>query len=132
MYQPKIKEHLIRKLYFLAQREKKKMTHVINEILEEYLVAEPEPPPYEPRWMRYQPHPDYAQRKERAIHKLMREYHGEANGCVPCSGGVPERIGNGHGVSGAEDCPSHESVPAESDDASYPPPICDGDLQGRG
>jgi len=44
MYQPKIKEHLIRKLYVLAKREQKKMTHVINEILEEYLVTEPEPP----------------------------------------------------------------------------------------
>ena len=44
MYQPKIKEHLIRKLYVLAKRERKKMTHMINEILEEYLVTEPDPP----------------------------------------------------------------------------------------
>jgi hypothetical protein len=29
MYQPKIKDELIRKLYFLAQREKKRMTHVL-------------------------------------------------------------------------------------------------------
>ena len=76
MYQPKIKAHLIRKLYFLAKREQKKMTHVVNEILEEYLVTEPEPPPYEPQWMRYQPSPDFAQRKERAIHKMLRDYHG--------------------------------------------------------
>jgi len=34
MYQPKIKEVLIRKLYFAAQREGKKMTHLLNEILE--------------------------------------------------------------------------------------------------
>lgn len=76
MYQPKIKEHLIRKLYFLAKREGKKMTHVINEILEEYLATEPDPPPYEPQWMRYQPSPDYAKRAERAIQKMMRDYHG--------------------------------------------------------
>jgi hypothetical protein len=130
MYQPKIKDELIRKLYFLAQREKKKMTHVVNEILEEYLVAEPDPPPYEPRWMRYQPHPAYAKRKERAIHKLMREYHGETHDCIPCSGGVPERVRNGHGDSGTEDRSPHESLPAESDDAGDPPFVCGSDLQG--
>ena len=77
MYQPKIKDQLIRKLYFLALREKKRMTHVVNEILEAYLIAEPEPPPYEPQWTRYQPNPDAAKRKERALQKMMREYHGE-------------------------------------------------------
>jgi hypothetical protein len=80
MYQPKIKDHLIRKLFFAAKRAGKKMTHLINEILEEYLVTEPDPPPYEPAWMRYQPSPDYAKRKERMLKKLMREYHGEMNG----------------------------------------------------
>ena len=77
MYQPKIKDELIRKLYFLALREKKKMTHVVNEILEEYLVAEPEPPPYEASGERG---PYHLERKMRAIHKLMREYHGEDKG----------------------------------------------------
>ena len=76
MYQPKIKDKLIRKLYFLAKREGKKMTHVLNEILEEYLIAEPEPPPYELQWTRYQPSPEAAKRKERTIQKMMREYHG--------------------------------------------------------
>ena len=75
MYQPKMKEHLICKLYFLAKRRHKKMTHVLNEILEEYLVTEPEPPPYEPQWRRYQPRPDAAKRKEHMIHTFFREYH---------------------------------------------------------
>jgi hypothetical protein len=76
VYQPKIKDPHIRRLYFLAKRERKKMTQVLNEILAEYLADEPEPPPYEPQWMRYQPSPDYAKRTERAIHKMMRDYHG--------------------------------------------------------
>ena len=79
MYQPKIKKHLIRKLYFLAKREKKKMTQMLNEILEEYMVTEPDPPPYESQWIRYPPRPDDAKRKERAIHKMMRDYHGGNN-----------------------------------------------------
>ena len=76
MYQPKIKDRHIRRLYFLAKKQGKKMTHVLNEIVEEALVGEPEPPPYEPQWMRYQPSPDREKRKLRAIHKLMRDYHG--------------------------------------------------------
>ena len=80
MYQPKIKDRHIRRLYFLAKRERKKMTQVLNEILAAYLADEPEPPPYEPQWMRYQPSPDYAKRTERAIQRMMREYHGGMNG----------------------------------------------------
>ena len=76
MYQPKIKDRHIRRLYFLAKRERKKMTRVLDEILAEYLADEPEPPPYQPHWMRYQPSPDYAKRTERAIQKMMRDYHG--------------------------------------------------------
>jgi hypothetical protein len=45
---------LIRKLYFAAQREGKKMTHLINEILAEYLAGEPEPPAYESKRNRTQ------------------------------------------------------------------------------
>jgi hypothetical protein len=111
MYQPKIKDALIRNLYFLAQREGKKMTHVLNEVLEEYLIAEPEPPPYEPQWIRYRPSPDAAKRKERAIQRMMREYHGGANDHVHRSGGVPEGTGNGQEPHRAEDCPPHEPVP---------------------
>lgn len=44
MYQPKVKDTLIRKLYFKAKREGKKMTQAINEALEDYLYGEPEPP----------------------------------------------------------------------------------------
>ncbi len=52
LYQPKIKNALIRKLYFRAKKEGKRMTTLVNEILAAFLVNEPEPPPYEekPRW----------------------------------------------------------------------------------
>ena len=46
MYQPKIRDDLIRKLYFRARREQKKMTCLLNDLLEEVLTGEPEPPPY--------------------------------------------------------------------------------------
>ncbi len=49
LYQPKIHDPLIRKLYFRAKREGKPMTRVANEIIEQALVSEPEPPPYEKR-----------------------------------------------------------------------------------
>jgi hypothetical protein len=44
MYQPKIKDHLIRKLYFLAKKEKKRMTVLLNDIVADYLITEPDPP----------------------------------------------------------------------------------------
>ncbi|HEV8711699.1 MAG TPA: hypothetical protein VGX03_02590 [Candidatus Binatia bacterium] len=43
MYQPKIKEKHIRRLYFKAKREGRKMTHLVDEALEDYLYGEPEP-----------------------------------------------------------------------------------------
>ena len=43
MYQPKIKDALIRKLYAVAKRNHIPMTYVINAILEHYLIHEPEP-----------------------------------------------------------------------------------------
>ena len=53
MYQPRINKEIIRKLYFRAKREGKRMTRLINEILHEELVSEPEPPPYEEKpWWR--------------------------------------------------------------------------------
>lgn len=81
MYQPKIKDDLIRKLYFRARKEGKKMTHLINAILEEYLVDEPEPPPYEDRkYITVELHPDSLQRKIRLFDKLLQEYQGENAG----------------------------------------------------
>lgn len=80
LYQPRVKDYLIRKLYFAAKREGKKMTQLMNEMLEEYLRDEPEPPPYEPQWMRRGAHPDWRKRQERAIQKLMRDYHGGDHG----------------------------------------------------
>ena len=44
LYQPRIKDPLIRKLYFKAKREGRKMTHLVNEALEDYLYGEPDPP----------------------------------------------------------------------------------------
>jgi Family of unknown function (DUF6166) len=44
LYQPRIKDPLIRKLYFRAKREGRKMTHLFNEALEDYLYGEPDPP----------------------------------------------------------------------------------------
>lgn len=44
MYQPKMKERHIRRLYFKAKREGKKMTQLVNEALEDYLYGEPDPP----------------------------------------------------------------------------------------
>ena len=49
LYQPRIKDELIRKLYFFAKREKRPMTKVLNQIVENALVHEPDPPPYERR-----------------------------------------------------------------------------------
>ncbi len=46
LYQPKIRDPLIRKLYFRAKREGKPMTRVLNVIIEQALISEPEPPPY--------------------------------------------------------------------------------------
>ena len=76
MYQPKIKDRHIRRLYFLAKKQGKKMTHVLNEIVEEALVGEPEPPPYEWQRVRRQLSLDRDKRKLRAFHKLMRDFHG--------------------------------------------------------
>ena len=53
LYQPKIKNELIRKLYFRAKHEGKKMTTLINEIVAAYLTDDPDPPPYtEKPWWR--------------------------------------------------------------------------------
>ena len=49
LYQPKICDPLIRKLYFKAKKEGKPMTRIVNEVIEQALVSEPEPPPYEKR-----------------------------------------------------------------------------------
>jgi len=71
MYQPKIRDDLIRKLYFRARREQKKMTCFLNDLLEEVLTGEPEPPPYsetEPR------DGDPVKRKMRLYEKIVREY----------------------------------------------------------
>ena len=46
IYQPRIRDPLIRKLYFLAKRQGKPMTQILNEIVEQALIAEPDPPPY--------------------------------------------------------------------------------------
>lgn len=49
LYQPKIHDHFIRKLYFRAKREGKPMTTVLNDIMAHALINEPEPPAYEKR-----------------------------------------------------------------------------------
>ena len=49
LYQPRIRDPLIRKLYFWAKREGKPMTRLVNEVIEQALISEPEPPPYEKR-----------------------------------------------------------------------------------
>lgn len=46
VYQPKIKDNLIRKLYFRAKREGRPMTRLVNEVIEQALINEPEPPAY--------------------------------------------------------------------------------------
>jgi len=46
LYQPRIRDPLIRKLYFLAKREGRPMTKVLHDIVATALVDEPEPPPY--------------------------------------------------------------------------------------
>ena len=76
MYQPKIKNDLIRKRYFLAKKEKEKMTQLINEIVEEYLCTEPDSPPYEPSQRRVETTPNTLARKMKAYAKLLREYYG--------------------------------------------------------
>jgi len=43
MYQPKIKDALIRKLYVVAKQNRIPMTYVINAILEHHFIHEPEP-----------------------------------------------------------------------------------------
>lgn len=48
MYNPKLRHELIRKLHFAAKARGMPMTHYLNKIVEEALVSEPEPPPYEP------------------------------------------------------------------------------------
>jgi hypothetical protein len=53
LYQPKIKDHLIRKLYVAAKRNGIPMTYVINAILEHALVNEPAPTPYEKKRKAY-------------------------------------------------------------------------------
>jgi len=81
LYQPRIKDNLIRRLYFAAKREGKKMTHLINEIMEEYLVDEPEPPPYEEKqYVALEANPNTLKRKTQQYKKLVREYHGDGNG----------------------------------------------------
>ena len=52
MYQPQIKDELIRKLYFRARKEGKKMTVILNDMLEAYLIDEPAPPPYSKTMLR--------------------------------------------------------------------------------
>ena len=47
LYQPEMQDELVRKLYSAAKRQGKSMTHVLNEIVADALVSEPEPPPYE-------------------------------------------------------------------------------------
>ncbi len=49
LYQPKIRDPLIRKLYFRAKREGKPMSRMLNELIGQALISEPEPPPYEKR-----------------------------------------------------------------------------------
>jgi hypothetical protein len=43
MYQPKMEDKYIRQLYFKAKREGRRMTHLLDEAMEEYLKAEPDP-----------------------------------------------------------------------------------------
>lgn len=38
MYSPKIKEELVRKLYQLKQQNRKPMTRMVNEAVNEYLI----------------------------------------------------------------------------------------------
>ena len=80
MYQPKIKDRHIRRLYFLAKKQRKKMTCVLNEIVEEAVAKEPDPPPYELLRIRQQTNPDRDKRKLHALHKFMRDYHGGDDG----------------------------------------------------
>ena len=40
LYQPRIKDEHIRTLYKLAKKEKRPMTHVVNEAITEYLKKE--------------------------------------------------------------------------------------------
>jgi len=49
LYQPRLKDHLIRKLYRVAKRNGIPMTYVVNAILEANLIKEEEPQ-YEERW----------------------------------------------------------------------------------
>ena len=62
LYQPKIHDPLIRKLYFRAKREGQPMTRLLNKVIEQALISEPEPPPYEKKPPRqdgaYQKEPD--------------------------------------------------------------------------
>jgi hypothetical protein len=128
MYQLKIKEALIRKLYFAAKREGKKMTHLINEILAEYLSGEPDPSPYEGRDRT----PYNLERKMRAIQPRRREYPGGHHGDFPCAGRILNGSGERQRGGGAEVHPPHESVSAKYEDARDPSPVCRGDVQGGG
>src|SRR5262249_48936501 len=103
MYQPKIQERHIRRLYVKAKREGKKMTHLVNEALAAYLEGEPEPP------------------EEGSTHGRMQR-----------SRGISHRAGGRQGTGGAPDCSPHESVPAEHHDSSDPPSVCGSHVQSRG
>ncbi len=48
MYSPKLRKDLIRKLYVAAKARGMPMTRYLAKVVEEALVGEPEPPPYEP------------------------------------------------------------------------------------
>lgn len=81
LYQPRIKDHLIRKLYLAAKREGKKMTHLINDIVEAYFVDEPEPPPdAEKMLIITEVNPHTLQRKMRRVAQRGREDHRETVG----------------------------------------------------
>lgn len=81
LYQPRIKDHLIRKLYFTAKREGKKMTHLINDIVEAYFIDEPEPPLYpERKSVTNEMHPHTLQRKLRRFARRIQQDHRETGG----------------------------------------------------
>jgi hypothetical protein len=107
LYQPKIKDPLIRKLYFAAKREGKKMTHLINEILEESLGTEPEPPPYETSQHRGEANPKTLERKLQAYAKLFRAYYGELHGTQAYESAADTR-GEAEGQALAESAPDRQ------------------------
>src|SRR6266542_6647388 len=82
MYQPKIQDRLIRKLYAAAKRQGVPMTVCLNDILEEYLVDE-EPIPHEARIIRRDVATSTEHHELRQCRTLRKEHRGGAHETTP-------------------------------------------------